>query len=126
VFSWAPIRSMAKQCQRLRGAATKRGLGAIVGKNAFSDLGFSKAESAAHQARVSLAVQIERYIDLHGLTQTKAAAVFRVPQPTISKIVRGDLSRLSVEYLIRMLARVGIAVNIMAVAPIPRRRRVAA
>lgn len=97
-----------------------------MSRNVFSDLGFSKAESAAHQARVSLAVQIERYIDHHGLTQTKAAAAFGVPQPTISKIVRGDLSRLSVEYLIRMLARVGIAVDIVPVASISRRRKVAA
>jgi predicted XRE-type DNA-binding protein len=101
-------------------------LGVTVGRNAFSDLGFSKAESAAHQARVSLAVQIERYIELHGLTQTKAAAAFRVPQPTISKIVRGDLSRLSVEYLIRMLARVRITVSIVPVSPLSRRRKIAA
>jgi predicted XRE-type DNA-binding protein len=101
-------------------------LGVTVSRNAFSDLGFSKEESAAHQARVSLAVQIERYIEAHGLTQTKAARIFGVPQPTISKIVRGDVSRLSVEYLIRMLSRVGIAVSIVASAPISRRRVVAA
>jgi predicted XRE-type DNA-binding protein len=97
-----------------------------MGKNVFSDLGFPKAESAALQARVMLAVEIERYMDLHALTQTKAAVAFGVPQPTISKIVRGDLSRLSVEYLIRMLARVGISVKIVPVTPLPRRRAIAA
>ena len=34
-----------------------------MGKNAFADLGFSKAEAAALQARVTLAVEIERYIE---------------------------------------------------------------
>src|ERR1700692_2217126 len=85
-----------------------------MGKNVFSDLGFSKSEAAARQARVTLAVEIERFIEKNGLTQAKAAAVFGVPQPTISKIVRGDLSRLSIEYLLKMLARVGIPVHLVA------------
>jgi len=62
----------------------------------------------------ALAVEIERYIERKGLTQAKAAAAFGVPQPTISKIVRGDLSRLSVEYLLKMLARVGVTVQLVA------------
>ena len=57
-----------------------------MGKNAFADLGFPAAEAAALQARVTLALEIERYIAKHRLTQTKAAAAFGVPQPTISKI----------------------------------------
>lgn len=85
-----------------------------MSKNVFSDLGFSKGEAAAMQARVTLAVEIERYIERNGLTQAKAAAAFGVPQPTISKIVRGDLSRLSVEYLLKMLARVGVTVQLVA------------
>ncbi|MHB8475743.1 MAG: helix-turn-helix domain-containing protein [Steroidobacteraceae bacterium] len=92
----------------------------------FSDLGFSKAEAVALQARVTLAVEIERFIEKNGLTQAKAAAVFGVPQPTISKIVRGDLSRLSIEYLLKMLARVGIPVQLVAGTRKPVRRSVAA
>jgi predicted XRE-type DNA-binding protein len=97
-----------------------------VGKNVFSDLGFSKAEAAALQARVTLAVEIERYIEKNGLTQAKAAAAFGVSQPTISKIVRGDLSRLSLEYLLKMLARVGVTVQLVAGARKPVRRSAAA
>lgn len=92
-----------------------------MGKNVFADLGFSKAEAAALQARVTLAVEIERYIEKNGLTQAKAAAAFGVPQPTISKIVRGDLSRLSVEYLLKMLARVGLTVQMVAGTRKPKR-----
>lgn len=97
-----------------------------MSKNVFSDLGFSKAEAAALQARVNLAVEIERYIESTGLTQAKAATAFGVPQPTISKIVRGDLSRLSVEYLLKMLARVGISVQMVAGARKPQKRSAAA
>jgi predicted XRE-type DNA-binding protein len=97
-----------------------------MSRNVFSDLGFSKAEAAALQARVTLAVEIERYIEKNGLTQAKAAATFGVPQPTISKIVRGDLSRLSVEYLLKMLARVGVTVQLVAGTRKPLKRSVAA
>jgi predicted XRE-type DNA-binding protein len=97
-----------------------------MGKNVFSDLGFSKAEAAALQARVNLAVEIERYIEKNGLTQAKAATAFGVPQPTISKIVRGDLSRLSVEYLLKMLARVGVTVQLVAGSRRTVKRSVAA
>ena len=97
-----------------------------MGKNVFEDLGFQKAEAVALQARVRLALEIERYIEKHDLTQTKAATVFHVPQPTISKIVRGDLSKLSLEYLIRMLAQVGIDVQIVPTVRSSRRRPLAA
>jgi len=97
-----------------------------MGKNVFSDLGFSKAEAVALQARVTLAVEIERFIEKNGLTQAKAAAAFGVPQPTISKIVRGDLSRLSIEYLLKMLARVGIPVQLVPGSRKPVKRSVAA
>jgi predicted XRE-type DNA-binding protein len=97
-----------------------------MSKNVFSDLGFSKAEAAAMQARVSLAVEIERYIERHGLTRAKAAATFGVPQPTVSKIARGDLSRLSVEYLLKMLARVELTVQLVAGARKPQKRSAAA
>jgi predicted XRE-type DNA-binding protein len=97
-----------------------------MSRNVFSDLGFAKGEAAALQARVALAVEIERYIDKNGLTQARAAAAFGVPQPTISKIVRGDLSRLSLEYLLKMLARVGVTVQIVAGSKKPAKRSVAA
>jgi predicted XRE-type DNA-binding protein len=97
-----------------------------MGKNVFEDVGFPTAEAAAWQARVTLAVEIERYIAKHRLTQSKAAVAFGVPQPTISKIVRGDLSKLSLEYLIRMLAQVGIGVSIVPASRPSKRRALAA
>jgi predicted XRE-type DNA-binding protein len=97
-----------------------------MAKNVFEDLGLSKAEAAAHQARVVLAVDIERYMSREGLTQAKAAAAFGVPQPTISKIVRGDVSKLSVEYLLKMLARVGVSVTLVTSVRGSRKRAIAA
>ena len=97
-----------------------------MSRNVFSEFGFAKGEAAALQARATLALEIERYIDKNGLTQARAAAAFGVPQPTISKIVRGDLSHLSLEYLLKMLARVGVTVQLVAGSRKPAKRSVAA
>ena len=97
-----------------------------MSNNAFSDIGLSQVDAAALQARVALAVEIERYIEKNALTQAKAAVAFGVPQPTISKIVRGDLSRLSIEYLLEMLARVGVTVQLVTASRKGTRRAVAA
>jgi hypothetical protein len=39
-----------------------------------------------------------------------AARKFAVPQPTISKIINGDVRKLSIEFLVRLLVRIGIPV----------------
>jgi predicted XRE-type DNA-binding protein len=52
--------------------------------------------------------------------------VFGVPQPTISKIVRGDLSRLSIEYLLKMLARVEITIRLVAAPEKTSKKSIAA
>jgi predicted XRE-type DNA-binding protein len=49
-----------------------------------------------------------------------------VPQPTISKIARGDVSKLSLEYLLKMLARVGVSVQLVTSMRGSKNRAVAA
>jgi predicted XRE-type DNA-binding protein len=75
---------------------------------------------------VILAVEIERYVDKRGLTQAKAAAAFGVPQPTISKIVRGNVSKLSLEFLLEMLACVGIEVQLVPTTRVSKKKALAA
>ena len=80
--------------------------------NVFEDLGFSDEEAAAFAMRVDLAIEIEKFIKRNKLTQTKAADFFGVPQPKISKIVRGKLSEFSIDYLVRMVARTGKSLRV--------------
>jgi len=76
--------------------------------NVFVHLGFSPEEAAVLQMRAILAIEVEEYIREQNLTQSDAANMFGVPQPTISKIVTGSYETFTVEFLLKMLSRVGI------------------
>jgi predicted XRE-type DNA-binding protein len=79
----------------------------ITKGNVFKDLGFSDEEAVALAMRVDLAVEIEKFVRRRSLTQTKAAKYFDVPQPKISKILRGKVDEFSIDYLVKMVAKTG-------------------
>jgi len=60
--------------------------------------------------RGDLALQIARHVGRGGLTQSAAAARLGIPQPTLSKIVRGQVEAVSLELLLRIALRAGLAV----------------
>lgn len=86
-----------------------------MNSNVFEELGFSPEEAAVLQMRAILAIEVEEYIKEHNLTQSDAANVFGVPQPTISKIVTGNYETITMEFLLKMLLRVGVQHVINAV-----------
>lgn len=55
--------------------------------------------------RSDLALQITRYVDRLGQSQTNTAKQLSIPQPTLSKIVNGQIAALSLELLIRIAVR---------------------
>jgi predicted XRE-type DNA-binding protein len=66
-------------------------------------------EIATIQAlRGDLALQIARSVAETGETQVAAARRLGIPQPTLSKIVRGSVGELSLELLIRIAVRAGL------------------
>jgi predicted XRE-type DNA-binding protein len=69
----------------------------------------SAPDATIQALRSDMALQITRLMRARGLTQVAAAKQFRVPQPTISKIVRGRVADLSLELLIRVAVRAGLA-----------------
>ena len=72
------------------------------------------ADIATVQAlRIDLALQVARHVLRPGVSQLSAAKQLRIPQPTLSKIVNGRVSDLSVELLIRIAVRAGIPVTLM-------------
>lgn len=83
-----------------------------MSKNVYLDLGFSEDEAIERAIRAEIAARIEMLIVARCLTQRQAANLFRVPQPTISKIVNGRLTNLSLAFLIRMLIRAGLPFEI--------------
>ena len=68
--------------------------------------------------RADLALQISRCLTRRELTQVEAARRFDIPQPTLSKIVNGRVADLSLELLIRIAVRAGLAV-VMQTGSVP-------
>jgi predicted XRE-type DNA-binding protein len=81
-----------------------------MSRNPFLDLGFSPEEAAALHIRSQLAGTLEQYIGRKGWSQTEAARALKVPQPTISKIVNGNIDKLSIEFLVKLMVRAGLPV----------------
>src|SRR5258708_15409231 len=60
--------------------------------------------------RSDLALQVARHIRSSGQTQVAAAKRLAVPQPTVSQIMHGKVSQLSLELLIRIAVRAELPV----------------
>jgi predicted XRE-type DNA-binding protein len=94
-----------------------------MSRNPFLDLGFSHEEAAALHIRSQLVAALEYHIDQKGWGQTKAAKALRVPQPTVCKIVNGNIEKLSIEFLIKLMVRADLPVRVSGGRPASPRRR---
>jgi len=92
-----------------------------MSRNPFLDLGFSREEATALHIRSQLAATLEHHIEHKGWSQAEAARALKVPQPTVSKIVNGKIEKLSIEFLIKLMVRVGLPVNVSGGRTPPRR-----
>jgi predicted XRE-type DNA-binding protein len=61
-----------------------------------------------HALRSDVALQVARHVQARALTQVAAARDLGVPQPTVSKIMNGQVAELSLELLIRIAVRAGL------------------
>jgi predicted XRE-type DNA-binding protein len=64
--------------------------------------------STIQALRGDVALQIARFLERRNLSQAAAAKALRIPQPTLSKIVNGRVTELSLELLIRIAVRAGL------------------
>jgi len=90
--------------------------------NVFADLGLSNPEERLTKA--DLATRIADGIRARRLTQAKAAALFSIDQPKISRLLRGQLSGFSTDRLIHFLTLLGQDVVIVVKPAAPRSRGV--
>ena len=79
--------------------------------NIFADLGYADAET--HLLKAQLVLRMKAVLDERGMTQTTAAKATGVSQPDISRMLSGQFRDVSVERLMRMLTRLGCAVDIV-------------
>jgi predicted XRE-type DNA-binding protein len=89
--------------------------------NVFADLGFPDADS--HLLKAQLVSKMSGLIDDAKLTQLAVAVATGVSQPDISRILRGQFRDVSVERLMRMLARLGCSIDIVVRSGTPRARK---
>ena len=80
------------------------------GGNVFADLELPDADERMLKAQ--LAVQIRRFIEEKGWTQTEAARAVGLDQPKVSSLLRGRLSGFSVDRLLSILNRLGHSVEV--------------
>ncbi|MEO8064082.1 MAG: XRE family transcriptional regulator [Pseudomonadota bacterium] len=62
--------------------------------------------------RSDVALQLARFTQRMGVTQVVAARRLGLPQPTLSKILNGRVSDVSLELLIRTAARAGLSMTL--------------
>jgi predicted XRE-type DNA-binding protein len=73
----------------------------------------SSPDLATIQAlRSDVALQLARFVRRMGVTQIVAAKQLGLPQPTLSKILNGRVSDISLELLIRTAARAGLPLTL--------------
>jgi predicted XRE-type DNA-binding protein len=80
--------------------------------NVFKDLGFEAEEAANLKLRADLLIDLREYIRTRGWTQAQAAAFFGETQPRISNLLKGEITRFSIDKLVIMLARAGVRVRL--------------
>lgn len=83
--------------------------------NVFRDIGRPDADLQLFKSH--LAVHISEQITRRGWTQAHAAEVLGVDQPRVSDLVRGRLSKFSVEALLGFLKRLDMKMNMTLEEP---------
>lgn len=80
-------------------------------KNVFRDLGFEEHNAQNLLLRTDLMIGIQREIQKAGLSQTDAALKLGVTQPRLSDLYRHRIERFSLDALVTLAARAGLAVK---------------
>jgi predicted XRE-type DNA-binding protein len=68
--------------------------------------------ATVHALRSDVALQLARYAHRMGVSQVVAAKQLGLPQPTLSKIINGRVSDVSLELLIRVAVRAGLPMTL--------------
>jgi predicted XRE-type DNA-binding protein len=94
----------------------------IVRGNVFDALGFSASEASALKIKAELLSAILEHVKAKGYTQAQLADVLDEYQPSVSNLLRGRISQVSIEKLLRYADRLHLQTSI-AVRPIEGRSR---
>ena len=79
-------------------------------QNIFLDLGLPKHEAAVMLLRSELAGKIRKWQHRSGLTQLAAAQHLEISAPRLNEIMKNRIEKVSVDYLLGLCAKLGMAV----------------
>ena len=82
--------------------------------NVIDDLGFSPEAAAAVKLKASLHAEILRVVEKRKLKARQLEVILDQPQPRISELLGGKISKMSAEKLAGYLSRLGIEIKITA------------
>ena len=80
--------------------------------NVIDDLGFSPEEAAAVKLKASLHAEILRVVEKRKLKARQLEKILDQPQPRISELLGGKISKMSAEKLAGYLSRLGVEIKI--------------
>ena len=75
--------------------------------NVFEDIGFSPEEAVILRMKTQLHIEIMRAIEKKRLTPRQLEKVLDVPQPRVSELLNGKISRMTADLLAKYLYRLG-------------------
>ena len=82
--------------------------------NVIDDLGFSPDEAAAIKLKACLHAEIVRVVEQRKLKARDLEKLLDQPQPRISELMNGKISKMSAEKLAGYLSRLGVEIRISA------------
>lgn len=82
--------------------------------NVFADIGFDAAEAETLAVKSDLIALLAHAITQRNLTQSQAAEICGTEQGTLSKVLRGRLTSVTIDRLARWLMALGWTVKITA------------
>jgi predicted XRE-type DNA-binding protein len=94
----------------------------IVKGNIFDALGFSASEASALKIKAEILSAILDHVRAEGYTQAQLVDILDEYQPSVSSLLKGRISQVSIEKLLRYADRLHLRTSI-AVRPIEGRGR---
>lgn len=90
----------------------------ITRGDVLDDLGFSRSESTALKVKATIVEAILSEIDRRGFTQRELVDVLDEYQPNVSNLLRGRISKMSIEKLLTYADRLRLKSNIEMRPPV--------
>ena len=81
-------------------------------RNVWDAIADSPEEAASLKMRSQLMDVIEAYIKRENITQAEAAKRLGVPRSRVSELVNGNISKFSIDKLVKMATRVGLTTKL--------------